>query len=168
MTRSEFSSQTPLHRSADAVLESLHDHAAMITQNPLVVQYAPCQPPAFAPPDERDAIWYELTDRIAFLPCGLFPRHVRYHACFRDTPHGLQTHVYAPMGVDIRNSWRISVREDAQGGSEVRAGVFLLEEVDLRCPFGLTIFVRQTLRQAHAELVERLAAPSQSLSRRDA
>lgn len=161
MTRSVFSSQTPLPRSSNAVLESLHDHAAMITQNPLVVHYALCQPPPSAPPDELDAVWYELTDRIAFLPCGLFPHLVRYHACFRDTPQGLQTHVYAPMGVDIRSDWRVSDREDSQGGNEV----FLQEEVDLRCPFGLATFVRRTLRQAHAELVERLATPrSQSLS----
>lgn len=164
MTRSVFSSLTPLPRSSDAALESLHDHVAMITQNPLVVQYAPCQPPPFAPPDELDAIWYELTDRIALLPYGLLPHHVHYHACFRDTPQGVQTHVYAPMGVDIRNDWRVSDRQDSQGRSEV----VLQEQVDLRCPFGLTTFVRRTLRQAHAELVDRLVtAGSQSLSRRD-
>ncbi|KAJ5183933.1 hypothetical protein N7492_001549 [Penicillium capsulatum] len=164
MPHSVFSSRTPLPRSP-VIVQSLHDHAAMITQNPLVVQYAPCQPPPFAPPDELDAIWYELTDRIAFLPYGLLSRHVRYHACFHDTPQGLQTHVYAPMGVDIRNDWRVSDWEDSQGGT----GMFLQEQVDLRCPFGLTTFVQRTLQRAHAELVDRLAtAVSQSLSGPDA
>ena len=174
-SRSEFTSLTPLPRASEhTVLASLQDHRGMITQNPLVVHHAPCPPPPFAPPDEIDAIWFELTDRIDYLPCGLLPGLIHYHASFRDTPHGLQSHVYAPMGVQIRNDWRLRRRGDSQDDhgaghegdtSESESGQLCLQETtDLRCPFGTTLFIRRTMRQAHAELVARLATAA-SLSR---
>ena len=151
-----FINRTPLPSSLSetVVVQTLHDHGAMIAQNPLVIHYERCPVPEDAPPDETDASWYELIDRIDYLPCGLLPGRIRYRACFRDTPQGLRTHVYAPMGVDIRNLWTVCMGEP---GREDQAGLYLQEEVDLRCPLGTTSFVRRTLTNAHKELVERLA-----------
>lgn len=154
--RTVITSDSPLPSvSGASVVQRLHDHNAMITQNPLVVHYERCQPPADAPADEGHMVWYELTDRINYLP-GL-RGHVRYRACFHDTPQGLQTHIYAPMGVDIRNEW--SVRR----GNE---GLYLRERVELRCPLGMTGFIRRTLTRAHRELVARLGQMDQSSDRR--
>jgi len=148
-----FTTQSPLPSSISEadVVQRLHDHRAMITQNPLIIHYERCQPPADAQPDESDAVWYQLTDRIDYLP-GLIRGHVRYRACFHDTPQGLQTHVYAPMGVCIRNHW--SVRRGTS--SEEPKGLYLQERVEMRCPLGTTRFVRRTLTRAHSELVARL------------
>lgn len=32
---------------------------------------------------------------------------VQYNASFYDLPYGLQTHVYAPLGLDIRGKWSV-------------------------------------------------------------
>ncbi|KAJ5698833.1 hypothetical protein N7462_000838 [Penicillium macrosclerotiorum] len=191
-TRTTLARCTPLATSStESVVHTLHNHGAMIEQNPLVIHYERCAPPADAPPDEADAIWYELTDRIAILPWGLLQGKVRYRACFHDTPQGLRTHIYAPMGVNIRNYWSVVRRsekkdppavqhpeqprspefqlegqegQEAEEGQEAQegqgdpeGGLFLQEQVDLRCPWGMTGFVRRTLTQAHQELVARLA-----------
>ncbi|KAJ5310910.1 uncharacterized protein N7443_003371 [Penicillium atrosanguineum] len=149
--RTVITSDSPLPSVSEvSVVQRLHDHDAMITRNPLVVHYERCQPPADAPTGESHAVWYELTDRINYLP-GLRGQ-VRYRACFHDTPQGLQTHIYAPMGVDIRNEW--SVR---RGGE----GLYLQERVELRCPLGMTGFIRRTLTRAHRELVARLGQMDQ-------
>lgn len=146
--RTVITSESPLPSISEAsAVQRLHNHDAMITQNPLVVHYERCQPPADAPADERPAVWYELTDRINYLP-GI-RGHVRYRACFHDTPQGLQTHIYAPMGVHIRNEWSV------QRGDEPK-GLYLQERVELRCPLGMTGFIRRTLTRAHRELVARL------------
>lgn len=151
--RTVFTTQSPLPSSVSeaGVVQCLHDHGAMIAQNPLVVHYERCPPPADAPADESHAVWYQLTDRIDYLP-GLLKGHVRYRACFHDTPRGLQTHIYAPMGVDIRNHW--SVQRGTSSGEP--KGLYLQERVEMRCPLGTTGFVRRTLTRAHRELVARL------------
>ncbi|KAF3391646.1 hypothetical protein F1880_007920 [Penicillium rolfsii] len=159
-TRTAFTNQTPLPPtvSEDAVVRTLHDHAAMIEQNPLVIHYERCAPPQDAPADEANGIWYELTDRIAYLPWGLLQGKVRYRGWFHDTPHGLQTHIYAPMGVHIRNHWTVQRRrrETYAGEADPPGELYLQEEIELWCPFGTTRFVRRTLSQAHRELVARL------------
>ncbi|KAJ5157889.1 uncharacterized protein N7482_008989 [Penicillium canariense] len=108
-SRTVFTSRTPLPASVseEAVLRTLRDHAAMIEQNPLVIHYERCAPPADAPPEESNGVWYELTDRISYLPWGLLRGKVRYRGCFHDTPQGLRTHIYAPLGVHIRNHWTV-------------------------------------------------------------
>lgn len=157
MQRSVFTNRTRLPSASEvAVVHSLHDHNAMITQNPLVIHHERCQPPADALPDEANAIWYQLTDRIDYLPGGLLQGRVRYRACFQDTPRGLRTHVYAPMGVDIRNHWSVRRGEGEEGSDEIGEGLYLHEEVELRCPIGTTGFVRRTLTRAHSRLVERM------------
>ncbi|KAJ5233138.1 hypothetical protein N7468_006094 [Penicillium chermesinum] len=105
----KFTNRTPLPPSVSeaAVVRSLHDHEAMITQNPLVIHYERCPVPEDALPDESDASWYELTDRVDYLPGGLLQGRVRYRGCFHDTPQGIRTHIYAPLGVRIRNHWTV-------------------------------------------------------------
>ncbi|KAJ6172774.1 hypothetical protein N7470_001841 [Penicillium chermesinum] len=150
----KFTNRTPLPPSVSeaAVVRSLHDHEAMITQNPLVIHYERCPVPEDALPDESDASWYELTDRVDYLPGGLLQGRVRYRGCFHDTPQGIRTHIYAPLGVRIRNHW--TVRRS-------QAGLELEEKIELRCPWGSTQFIRRTLEQAHGQLVARLATSAE-------
>ncbi|KAJ5475351.1 hypothetical protein N7539_008417 [Penicillium diatomitis] len=165
-TRTHFANQTPLPSSIseDAVLRTLHDHAAMIKQNPLVIHYERCDPPANASSEDLHGIWYELTDRVAYLPWGLLHGTVKYRGCFHDTPRGLRTHIYAPMGVHIRNLWTVH-RQAARGSEEGEetgpardsGELALHEEIELACPLGMTTFIRRTLSQAHRELVRRLS-----------
>lgn len=87
----------------------LHDHSAMIELNPLVLRHDTCDPPPNATPDEAEhATWYSITDKINYLPGGLFSSEISYKASFYDLPMGLQTHVLAPAGVDIKSKWSMS------------------------------------------------------------
>lgn len=166
----------PASISRETVIDTLHNHQEMIELNPLVVRYSRCQPVPSAPDEERtpDWIWYELTDRISFLPGKWFRRKVSYKGSFRDLPRGLRTHVYAPMGVDIQATWSVGGDKEGDGGADREEGqasadatkmndgpddgqgVYLREEVDLRCPFWSAGFVKKTMRRSHGVLVDRL------------
>ncbi|EGD97486.1 hypothetical protein TMEN_7556 [Trichophyton mentagrophytes] len=164
--RSVFTSVTPLpsYITREMVVRTLHEHSEMIKLNPLVIDFKRCSPPSHAPPDEFHCVWYELTDRVQYLPGGLLSGNVSYKACFHDLPGGLQTHVYAPTGLDIQEKWSVGgnmpgePRETVELGipGAPREGLYLREDVNMRCNVLATGFVKKTLRRAHAVLVDRL------------
>lgn len=179
MKRTVFTTTTtlPATISRETVIDTLHSHQEMIELNPLVIRYSRCQPTPSAPDEERaaDWTWYELTDRIKFLPGKWFRGKISYRGSFRDLPRGLRTHVYAPTGVDIRATWGVGgnkegeegkEREEGQASSDATnmndgldgegQGLYLREEVDLRCPFWSAGFVKKTMRRSHGVLVDRL------------
>ncbi|EDN05848.1 predicted protein [Histoplasma mississippiense (nom. inval.)] len=102
-----FTTVTPLpsYMPRDLVINTLHAHSEMIELNPLVIKHKRCKAPPNAPPDEFHCIWYELTDNIHYLPGRIIRSNVTYKACFHDLQRGLQTHIYAPTNLDIRNRW---------------------------------------------------------------
>ncbi|OAT13091.1 hypothetical protein, variant 2 [Blastomyces gilchristii SLH14081] len=161
-----FTTVTPLppHIPRNIVIETLHAHNEMIELNPLVIRHGRCKAPPNAPPDEFHCTWYQLTDKIHYLPGGIIRGNVTYKACFHDLPRGLQTHIYAPTGLDIRNRWAVcgnmpgEPREPVELGltNVPREGLFLREDVDMRCNIFAASFVKKTLKEAHAVLVERL------------
>ncbi|KAJ9387243.1 hypothetical protein DTO063F5_3338 [Paecilomyces variotii] len=164
--RSVFTTVTPLppYITRDTVVETLHNHSEMIELNPLVIKHGCCKPPPVATADEFHCIWYELTDRISYLPGGMVTGKVSYKACFYDLPRGLQTHVYAPAGLDIKEKWSIcgnmpgEPREPVELGlaNAPREGLYLREDVDMRCNIVMNNFVKRTLKKAHQVLVDRL------------
>lgn len=174
MKRTVFTTTTTLPATIPrgTVIDTLHNHQEMIELNPLVIRYSRCQPTPSAPDEERasDWTWYELTDRISFLPGKLFRGKISYKGSFRDLPRGLRTHIYAPTGVDIRATWSVGgnkeVGEEGQTSSDATnmndgldgegQGLYLREEVDLRCPFWSAGFVKKTMRRSHGVLVNRL------------
>lgn len=174
MKRTVFTTTTTLPATIPrgTVIDTLHNHQEMIELNPLVIRYSRCQPTPSAPDEERasDWTWYELTDRISFLPGKLFRGKISYKGSFRDLPRGLRTHIYAPTGVDIRATWSVGgnkeVGEEGQTSSDATnmndgldgegQGLYLREEVDLRCPFWSAGFVKRTMRRSHGVLVDRL------------
>lgn len=145
----------------------LHSHVDMIDLNPLVIERHPIKAPSFASPEEFHCQWYSLTDRVQYLPGGLMQGKVTYSACFHDLTTGLQTHVFAPMGLDIKNKWTLGgnlpgePREAVELGLGVpKVGLWLREDVDMRCNMLMTGFVKKTLKKAHATLVARLVEKS--------
>lgn len=150
--------------SRATAVETLHSHSEMIELNPLVIKHTKAKAPPNVPTDERHCVWYELTDRITYLP-GL-KGLVRYKGCFHDLPRGVQTHVYAPAGLEIKEKWSIGGNEPGEEREVVeiglaglgvpRDGLYLREDVDMRCNFFLSSFVKRTLRKAHEVLVQRL------------
>ena len=142
-------------------LDELHNHGVMIKLNPLVIGFERTSPHKDAPPDEFHCIWYEITDKVGFFP-GVYSQ-VKYKACFFDRPIGLQTHCYAPAGLDIKAKWSVGgnmpgePREARELGVDTpRDGLYLREEVSMRCSYFLTSFVKKNLKNAHKILVDRL------------
>ncbi|KAH7160949.1 hypothetical protein EDB81DRAFT_332665 [Dactylonectria macrodidyma] len=173
MTRTTFTTITPLPRSIprQVVIDFLHDHLEMIDLNPLIKERHPISPPPNAPPEEHRCVWYSLTDRIDYLPGGAISGQVSYTCAFHDLPQGLQTHCYAPMGLDIRDRWSVGgslpgePKEPVELGLNAPlTGLYLREDVDLRCNALMAGFVKKTLKKSHGSLVERLAEKAKMVS----
>ncbi|KAI0889102.1 uncharacterized protein GGS22DRAFT_67345 [Annulohypoxylon maeteangense] len=161
----------------EVVLNFLHSHVEMIDLNPLVIERHPISPPSHATPEERRCVWWSLTDKISYLPGGVVSGDITYTAAFNDLANGVQTHIYAPMGTDIRERWSLNgtlpgepVEPVELGIGAPRQGLYLREDVDLRCNFVMSSFVKKTLKKAHGTLVEKLlekaalaAAPAKPL-----
>lgn len=168
--RTVFTTITPLPPGVtrQTVLDTLYTHVEMIDLNPLVEERHPIKPPGKATAEEYHCQWYELTDRISYLPGGLVSGKVTYQACFHDLANGLQTHVYAPMGLDIKNKWTVGGTLPGEPTQPVEIGqgiplqgLYLREDVDMRCNMLMTSFVKKTLKKAHAALVARLVVKAQ-------
>ncbi|KAM0432834.1 hypothetical protein ACHAPT_004536 [Fusarium lateritium] len=173
MTRHTFTSITPLPSSItrQVVIDFLHDHLEMIDLNPLIKERHPIPPPPHASAEEQRCVWYSLTDRIDYLPGGVVSGQVSYTCAFYDLPEGLQTHCYAPMGLDIRDRWSIGGSMPGEPPQPVElglnapmTGLYLREDVDLRCNMLMAAFVKKTLKKSHGSLVDKLAAKAQIVS----
>jgi hypothetical protein len=95
---------------------------------------------------------------------------VSYDACFHDLENGLQTHVYAPMGLNIKGKWTLGGSLPGEPVAPVELGVgaplsglWLREDVDMKCNIMMTSFVKKTLKKAHSKLVDRLLVKAQIL-----
>jgi hypothetical protein len=168
--RTVFTTITPLPAgiSREAVLETLHDHLEMIDLNPSHEARVPIKPPPEATPEEYHCKWYQITDKVSYLPAGMITGKVHFKACFHDLPTGLQTHVYAPMGLDIKEKWTLGgnlphepVQPVEIGLGAPVSGLYLREDVDIKCNFLMTRFVRNTLKESLATLVARMVVKSQ-------
>ncbi|KAL2158999.1 hypothetical protein VTH06DRAFT_3030 [Thermothelomyces fergusii] len=169
--RTVFTTVTPLPAgvSRQTVLDFLHDHLEMIDLNPLVKERHPIPPPSHASADERRWQWYSLTDKIPYFP-GV-AGDVTYTCAFRDLPTGLETHCYAPAGLTIGDKWTVagSLPGEAPGPVEPglaapQTGLYLREDVDMRCSVVVAAFVKKTLKRSHATLVERLKTKAEMAS----
>jgi hypothetical protein len=178
-----FTTITPLPRgiTRQSVIDTYHSHVEMIELNPLVVERFKCKPPNYAPSDEFYSTWYTikgmhlrlppalhhliiLLDKVNYLPGGLASGSVSYHAVFHDLPDGLQTHVYAPLGLDIRAKWSVGgslpgepLQKPEMGLEHVpRTGLYVREDVRIKCNIMMMSFVKKTFKESHSKLVERL------------
>jgi hypothetical protein len=165
MGRTVFTTITPIPAGVtrETVMETLHDHLEMIDLNPTHEAREPIKAPPEASPEEYHCKWYQITDKVAYLP-----GKVHFKACFHDLPQGLQTHVYAPMGLDIKEKWTLGGNLPHEPVQPVEIGVgapinglYLREDVEMKCNFVMTKFVKKTLKDALASLVARLVVKSQ-------
>ncbi|MCJ1485160.1 hypothetical protein MMC06_005333 [Schaereria dolodes] len=170
--RTVFTTLTPLPTgiSRETVMQTLQDHLEMIDLNPLVEERHPIKCPANATAEEYNCTWYQLTDKINYLPGGLYTGKVSYNVSFHNLPIGLQTHCYAPMGLDIKGKWTLGGTLPGEPRQAVelglgapKEGLWLREDVDMRCNMLMTGFVKKTLKKAHAKLVDRLVEKAHAL-----
>ncbi|EGS21727.1 uncharacterized protein CTHT_0035940 [Thermochaetoides thermophila DSM 1495] len=157
-------------------IDILHSHSEVITLNPLVIDHKPIPAPSNAETDEYYSTWYEITERIQFVP-GLGKigsSTIKFNGCFHDMPWGLQTHIYAPMHVDLRNTYRICGNQPGVEPPEVpeiglRAlgapadGLYLREDIEIRCNVTVMSFVKSQLKKAGGEMVKRIIKKAELL-----
>lgn len=164
--RTTFTTITPLPAgmSREAAVAFLHDHLEMIDLNPLVTKRHTIPPPEHAEPEEQSCVWYSITDRLYYIP-GIATGDVAYTCAFHNLPWGLQTHCYAPMGLDLRDKWSIGgslpgepPQPQELGLGAPMTGLYLREDVDFRCNIVMASFVKRTLKKSHASLVQTMAA----------
>ncbi|KAJ4389960.1 hypothetical protein N0V93_007433 [Gnomoniopsis smithogilvyi] len=143
----------------------------MIDLNPLVIERHFINPPKDVQPDEENCVWYSMTDKIDYWPGGKVSGDVSYTCGFHDLPNGIQTHCRAPLGVDIREKWTLNGSlpgeppEPAEIGIGAPAsGLYIREDVDLRCNVLMTRFVKKNLQKSHAALVDKLVAKAKEIS----
>jgi hypothetical protein len=156
----------PAGITRDIVRETLHDHLSMIDLNPAHTERHMINPPPEATAEEYHCKWYLITDRISYLP-GV-KGNISFKACFHDLINGMQCHVYAPMGLDIKEKWTIGgnmpgepVQPAEIGIGAPVAGLYLREDVEIKCNFMMTRFVKSQLKDALEKLVARLVVKAQ-------
>lgn len=102
-------------------------------------------------------------DKVNYLPGGIASSSVSYHACFHDLPEGLQTHVYAPLGLNIRAKWSVGGSLPGEprvpvemGIGAPREGLYIREDVHMKCNIMMISFVKKTFKDSHSKMVDRL------------
>ncbi|KAF2767550.1 hypothetical protein EJ03DRAFT_329030 [Teratosphaeria nubilosa] len=150
-------------------LELLHSHDEMIRLNPLVTGVKSIEAPRDAASDEFFSQWYEISEIITWS-FGL-KKKISFKGVFHDQPWGLQSHVYAPMGVDMRNKYRIGGNQPGEprearelGVDTPLDGLYLREDVDITCSVPLTAgFVAKEAKAATAVMIARLSKKAELL-----
>jgi hypothetical protein len=168
MAKTIFTTITPLPAgiSREVVLDTLHSHAEMIDLNPTHTERHRINPPPEATPEEYHCAWYQITDKISYLP-GI-SGSVSFKTCFHDLANGMQNRVYAPMGLDIKEKWTLGgnlpgepIQPAEIGIGAPITGLYLREDIEIKCNFIVTRFVKKQLKDALATLVARLVVKSQ-------
>ncbi|KAM7184506.1 hypothetical protein V8F20_012192 [Naviculisporaceae sp. PSN 640] len=169
--RTTYTTITPLPPgiSRQTVLSFLHDHKQIIDLNPLIKERHIIRPPSHAAPDELHCVWYSLTDHVSYLPGRAATGEVIYTCAFNNLPNGVQTHCYAPAGLDIRERWTVNGSLSGEPRQAVEpglkdapsTGLYIREDVDMTCNIIMISFVKKTLKDSHAELIERLKLRAQ-------
>ncbi|KAI1373690.1 hypothetical protein F4677DRAFT_215160 [Hypoxylon crocopeplum] len=157
-------------------IDILHSHGEVITLNPLVLEYKQIKAPRDAAADEYFSTWYEITERIQYIPGmgRLGSGKLRFNGCFHDLPWGLQTHIYVPMGVDLRNKYRIAGNQPGVEPPEQQEmglaalgapknGLYLREDIEIRCNITMVGMVKAQMKAASKEMVGRIIKKAELL-----
>ncbi|KAI1386808.1 uncharacterized protein F4822DRAFT_411299 [Hypoxylon trugodes] len=157
-------------------IDILHSHGEVITLNPLVLEYKQIKAPRDAASDEYFSTWYEIHERIQYIPGmgKLGSGKITFNGCFHDLPWGLQTHIYAPMGVDLRNKYRIGGNQPGVEPPEQQEiglaalgapkdGLYLREDIEIRCNITMVGMVKAQMKAASKDMVERIIKKAELL-----
>jgi len=162
----------PSYIPRQLAIDILHSHKEVIQLNPLVLDYKPIKAPRDAPADEFYSTWYEIQQRVQFVPGvgKLGSGKISFNGCFHDMPWGLQTHIYAPAGVDLRNKWQICGNQPGEppetremGIGAPPEGLYLREDIQITANFSMVSFVKKETKAASLKMVDRLIKTAELL-----
>jgi hypothetical protein len=162
----------PSYIPRQLAIELLHSHGELITVSPLVLGYKAIKAPPNAPADEYYSSWYEVEERVQFVPGigKMGAGKIKFSGCFHDLPWGLQTHIYAPAGVETRNKYRICGNQPGEPREPVEMGIgapaeglYLREDVEIKCNFTMANFVKKEQMASSKVLIERMLKKAELL-----
>lgn len=85
-------------------------------------------------------------------------------------PWGLQTHIYAPGSVDLRNKYQIKGNQPGEprmprelGDEGPTDGLYLQEDVEITCSFAIAGYVKKNVQKASAVLIARMLKEAELL-----
>jgi hypothetical protein len=170
MGKTVYTKITPLPANIprQLALELLHSHEEVIQLNPLVTGVRSIEAPRNASTDEYYSSWYEISQIITW-GLGIKSKY-SFKGVFHDQPWGLQTHVYAPLGVDMRNKYRIGgnqpgePREARELGVDTPVdGLYLREDVEITCNVAMMGIVKKEAKEATGIMINRLTRKAELL-----
>lgn len=153
-------------------IDFLHSHGEIIELNPLVTGYDAIKAPRDAPADEFYSTWYEISQRIQYIPGigKMGSGAIKFRGVFHDLPFGLQTHTYAPANVDLRNKYQILGSLPGEppepkelGSGAPPEGLYIREDVEIKCNVAMTSFVKKEMKAAAKVMLERLVKKAELL-----
>ncbi|CAH0058421.1 unnamed protein product [Clonostachys solani] len=157
-------------------LDILHSHSEVITLNPLVLGHTKISPPDNAAADEMHSTWYAIHERVQVIPGTgkVGAKEITFNGCFHDMPWGLQTHIYAPFGIDMRVRYRIAGNQPGVEAPEHRElgfdsldvpadGLYLREDIEIRCNISIVSFVKAQAKAASKDMVDRIIRKAELL-----
>ncbi|KAH9886839.1 hypothetical protein F4778DRAFT_773921 [Xylariomycetidae sp. FL2044] len=157
-------------------IDILHSHEEVITLNPLVLGHKQIKAPRDAAADEYFSTWYEITERIQIMPGvgKLGSSKITFNGCFHDLPWGLQTHIYAPLNIDMRNKYRIGGNQPGVEPPEQteiglaalgapKDGLYLREDIEFKCNITMVGVVKSQMKAASKEMVSRIIKKAELL-----
>jgi hypothetical protein len=95
---------------------------------------------------------------------------INFKGCFHDVARGVDTHIRAPMGVDLRHNLRIAGNQPGEppeprelGINAPAEGLYLREDIQITCNFTMISFVKAQLKASSKVLVDRLIKKAELL-----
>lgn len=155
----------PSHIPRQLAIELLQSHGELITLNPLVLEYHPIKAPRDAPADEYYSTWYEIFQKIQFVPGigKMGSGKLSFRGCFHDMPWGVQTHMYVPFGVDLRHKYQIKGNQPGEppepkelGSNAPAEGLYLRVDTQIKCNMTVLSFVKKELKAASKTMLDRM------------
>ncbi|KAI1331024.1 hypothetical protein F5Y16DRAFT_395993 [Xylariaceae sp. FL0255] len=157
-------------------IDILHSHGEVINVNPLVLSHKQIQAPRDAAADEYYSTWYEITERLQLIPGvgKLGSSKIAFNACFHDLPTGLQTHVYAPLNIDLRTKYTIGGNQPGVeppvtleiGMADLGApkdGLYLREDIEIKCNITMVATVKAQTKSANKAMINRIIKKAELL-----
>lgn len=153
-------------------IDFLHSHAEIIELNPLVTGHEAIKAPRDAPADEFYSTWYEISERIQYIPGigKMGSGGIKFRGVFHDLPFGLQTHTYAPANVDLRNKWQILGNQPGEppepkelGSGAPPEGLYIREDVEIKCNVTMIGFVKKEMKASAKIMLDRLVKKAELL-----
>ena len=155
----------PSHIPRQLAIELLQSHGELITLNPLVLEYHPIKAPRDAPNDEFYSTWYEIQQRIQFVPGmgKMGSSKISFRGCFHDMPWGVQTHMYVPFGIDLRHKYQIKGNQPGEppepkelGSNAPAEGLYLRTDTQIKANMTMMSFVKKEQKAASKTMVDRM------------